>query len=145
MRLVSFLRCRAGHSSSSYHIVGAAGHHILWCQLKTLYFHLTWSQLTFNRLSVSTVENVKRNYISHDNDVGVAHSNSFFFSDELSYLKSKLTAGADLGRRKNTKTSNLEFETTALIYIYVIPAGGFATKCDMKVGINLTAVPSDRV
>lgn len=79
MHLVSFRRCRAGHSSSSYHIVGAAGHHILWCQLKTLYFHLTWSQLIFNWLSVSTVENVKRNYISHNNDVGVAHSNSFFF------------------------------------------------------------------
>lgn len=79
MHLVSFRRCRAGHSSSSYHIVGAAGHHILWCQLKTLYFHLTWSQLIFNWLSVSTVENVKRNYISHNNDVGVAHSNSLFF------------------------------------------------------------------
>lgn len=52
-----------------------------WCQLKTIYFHLTWFQFTLNWHAVGTVENVKRNYILHNNDGSFTLTYSQFFVD----------------------------------------------------------------
>lgn len=50
---------------------------------KTFYFHLTWSQFTLNRLSVSTAQSVKRNDISRNNDGGFALGRPLCYFVEL--------------------------------------------------------------
>lgn len=105
----------------SYHAAGLQDTYF-WCQLKTLYFCLSWSQFTFQWLWVGAAGNVKRNYISHSYDgvFTLRHSCTFSFCELRVPKKAQFFKWKESGKRVDPSKSTGWHQTSLIREINVL-------------------------